>query len=63
MQIPDKGLLAANIVTALILKIILIFALWLAFFSDPLDEELTAESVEAWLLNPAAGIREDAHGQ
>jgi len=63
MQIPDKGLLAVNIVTTLVLKVVLIFALWLAFFSNPLDEKLTTGSVAAWLLGPTTDVREDVHGQ
>ncbi|HHI92146.1 MAG TPA: hypothetical protein ENK04_01345 [Gammaproteobacteria bacterium] len=63
MQIPDKGLLAFNITTVLILKIVLIFALWLTFFSSPMDEELTTDSVAAWLLGPTTDIKEDVHGQ
>jgi len=63
MQIPDKGLLAISIITVLVVKTALIFTLWIAFFSNPLDDRLTADSVEAWLLGQATDIKEDVHGQ
>jgi len=57
--------LAVEITTVLILKLVLILALWQAFFSEPLDQQLTEESMQAWLLGqPASTETKGAtHGQ
>ena len=57
--------LAVEITTVLILKLVLILALWQAFFSEPLDQQLTEKSMQAWLLGqPASTETKGAtHGQ
>jgi len=57
--------LAAEITIVLILKLVLILALWQAFFSEPLDQQLTEKSMQAWLLGqPASTETKGAtHGQ
>jgi hypothetical protein len=48
--------LRREIIIALVLKIIIIWCLWLAFFSEPLDDGLSSAGVAEVLLgNPTGG--------
>ncbi len=50
------GPLAREISLILLIKIVLLYGLWWAFFSQPLDEHLTYEAVgNAWFDNVRPG--------
>ncbi len=57
--------LAMEITIVLILKLVLILVLWQAFFSEPLDQQLTEKSMQAWLLGQPVSTETKgaAHGQ
>ncbi len=59
-----RGTLRVEIAVALIAKTVLLYAIWAAFFSHPIDKHLTGESVQRALLGspPAASApREESH--
>jgi hypothetical protein len=45
--------LAREIVITLVVKVMVIYALWLAFFSQPVDDTLTGSEVAETFLNAA----------
>ncbi len=47
---PRHDTFRREILLILVLKIGLIYGLWYAFFSQPIDRELTGESVGAYFL-------------
>ncbi|MEJ2106338.1 MAG: hypothetical protein P8X48_03270 [Acidiferrobacteraceae bacterium] len=47
---PQPRILGREITVALLLKLILLFAIWLAFFSHPLDRKLGASDMDRLLL-------------
>ena len=49
---PRNDTFRREILLILVLKIGLIYGLWYAFFSQPIDKELTGESVGAYFLTP-----------
>ena len=49
---PRNDTFRREILLILALKFALIYGLWYAFFSQPLDRELTDESVGAYFLTP-----------
>ncbi len=63
MGIPRKGSLAQHIVTILVVKLVLIVSLWMAFFDEPQDEDLTREALQIWMLGQSADKREFVDGQ
>jgi len=50
MKIFRDNPLAKEITLALLVKLLLIFGLWYAFFSHPIDRELTDSGVSAVIL-------------
>jgi len=49
-RIPRNDTFRREILLILALKFGLIYGLWYAFFSQPIDKELTGESVGAYFL-------------
>jgi hypothetical protein len=50
---PHPGILGREITVALLVKLMLLFAIWLAFFSHPLDRNLGARDMDRLLLGRA----------
>ncbi len=63
MKIPGNGLLKRDIATILVLKLVMIVALWMAFFDEPQDEQLTKEKLQVWMLGQPIDKRELVDGQ
>ncbi len=51
--------LAVDITVTLVIKLILIYVLWYAFFSEPIDEHLTGQTVGDVLFGPLSGSSHD----
>lgn len=47
---PHPGILGREITVALLVKLMLLFVIWLAFFSRPLDRNLGARDMDRLLL-------------
>lgn len=69
-----KHILAKEIALALLVKVMVIYALWSAFFSQPLDDNLTGRDVGHAFLgasveapdmssNPRANINRESKGE
>lgn len=52
-----------EIITVLLVKLVLIYGLWLVFFSSPIDETLTSDVINSKLFggNSNVNIRDLAH--
>ena len=49
---PRRSRLAIEITVALVVKVVLIYAIWSAFFSDPVSKKMTKATIAADIFGP-----------
>lgn len=49
---PTRSRLAIEITIALVVKVVLIYAIWSAFFSDPVSKKMTKATIAADIFGP-----------